>query len=377
MLRYAHVRDLLLLIAVFAAITTPAHSLPHHLSDGPDPASAFLQSDAVRDALLDGNWEALLASLPRDSCMSTDPRVQLLAGHAAYALGANNGAARIFGVIIDTTSLSAWRNWTAEQVAQHPNSHIAHYLNGDALARYGDFAAALAAFDRAADLSPQFCLALNARGVVNDLSGNLDSAFMDFQQVMEYCVDFADVHASMGVNYLQRNVCTGANNAFSRAIALDPNHALAHNGRACCHAIQGDRGKATADILAAEAKLPADLFVRMNASALANPTDTTSALGRIANRQGFTDLRGMRIDFGRLAADLAVKASDFTARLQLKMDIMARFNMRKGIFFAIREGDNAVVHDTESHAELVTRFTLGYPRPALEPQVAATRQAGS
>jgi len=79
----------------------------------------------------------------------------------------------------------AWRTWTEKLDQENPNSPVALYLLGDALARNGDLNQAEVHFTSALELDPKFGLALVARGTVEAITGRTDDAYIDLTQATQ------------------------------------------------------------------------------------------------------------------------------------------------------------------------------------------------
>jgi tetratricopeptide (TPR) repeat protein len=332
-------------------------------ASGPDSPEVFLRSDALTKALLGYEWQKILEAVPNDSTVMADPRVAFLQGHAFYALGQNNAAAFIFHGIVDSLSIQTWEAWTSEFVVNHPLSPVAHYLYGDALAREFKMDKALDEFNNAVKKNGRFCLALNSRAAVHDIQGKLKQAFEDFERMKKVCPNFADLYASIGVNYLQRGMIVPAAEKFSQALKLDSTHALAYNGRACYNASKGDRTSATEDIFRATSKLSNNPYITLNARALTDSTDTVSVLGRIANLP--TSGRGLR-GFEMRSQGSAKLGIDWSDRKMVKIAEINWNNqwryqdqMRKGVYVDFK---SAAVITTSSRVNFATEFTIGYPR---------------
>jgi len=358
---------LLFLVMIFITPLIAASTNDAHRSNS---AEAFLKSGVLHKALLGPDWEAVIKSVP-DSTVARDPRVMLLLGHASYGLGQNNTAAAIFTLISDSASLAHWEKWTNVFSAQNASSTVAHYLYGDALARNEKFDQALKEFTEAIKLNEKFCLALNARGAVYDIKDNLDKASDDFEVATEYCPDFADTYAGIGVIYLQRGFL-GAGEQFTKAIEKDSTHALAYNGQACNYASKKDFEMAENSIIIANNYLKGNPYIVMNARAFINQKDSTSTLGRIANQKILTNPRGLaQLAYAILPNTKLTIGGPKILELQLKwskdflykdIETMKPGVLRGGVYFDIQHGQNLKINDIETKRKVSTEFTLGYPR---------------
>ncbi|MBI5300426.1 MAG: tetratricopeptide repeat protein [Deltaproteobacteria bacterium] len=116
-------------------------------------------------------------------------------------------------------------------IAIDPNFASAHSNRGNALSELGRNKEALAAYDRAIAIDPNFTLAHSNRGVVlRELNRNKE-ALATYDRAIAIDPNFAFAHFNRGnaLSGLGRN--KEALDAYDRAIAIDPNFASAHFNR--------------------------------------------------------------------------------------------------------------------------------------------------
>jgi tetratricopeptide (TPR) repeat protein len=252
-----------------------------------------------------------------------------------------------------------------------------HYLYGDGLARNEKFDQALKELTEAIKQDEKFCLALNSRGAVYDIKGDLDKASDDFETVATLCPRFADVYASIGVVYLQRGF-RGADAQFAKAIELDSTHALAYNGQACQYTSSGEIDKAQQAIIQANGYLEGNPFIVANARTFADSTDSTSTLGRIAHAKLDSLARGTLMGIwnfvmpDKFKAELKFTKLGVVPSVGFEWDLKATHfsdasiksagGLRGGVYFDIKEGRNLEAVDVDAKRAVSTEFTLGYPR---------------
>ncbi len=111
----------------------------------------------------------------------------------------------------------------------------------------GDLDGAIADFNQALKLDPNFVRALGNRGNAQKDKGDLDGALADFSRIIE--LDPKSAHAYAGRAEVKRNKgdLDGAIADFNRAIELDPKDAAAYAARGRVKHDKGDLDGATAD----------------------------------------------------------------------------------------------------------------------------------
>jgi Tfp pilus assembly protein PilF len=84
------------------------------------------------------------------------------------------------------------------------------------------YATAIADFDRAIRIRPQFAEAYLERGIARQSLGQTDSALADFNKALEVNPDLARAHTSRGVIYRSRGDKKSAIEEFTKAIQTEP-----------------------------------------------------------------------------------------------------------------------------------------------------------
>ncbi|MGH8590686.1 MAG: hypothetical protein ACREXX_15555 [Gammaproteobacteria bacterium] len=134
-------------------------------------AARAVEVEPPQAAILAEDWEAIAAHAAGTEWSSLPPASRALTAHAFLLLNRNNEALRLF-LSLDGKDRQTWKACTQAFVGTHPEQAVAHYLAGDALARTGEFDAALQNFDGALSTRPGMRpmkypeLALNAQGTV-------------------------------------------------------------------------------------------------------------------------------------------------------------------------------------------------------------------
>ena len=116
----------------------------------------------------------------------------------------------------------------------------------DALSRR-DYAAALADFNRAIALNPEYTIAIAHRGETYRLMEQYEAALADFDRAIELDSDHAWAIAHRGVTYLEMGKYEAALADFDRAVELDPDLAWAIARRGLTYRLMEQYEEALAD----------------------------------------------------------------------------------------------------------------------------------
>jgi Flp pilus assembly protein TadD len=106
---------------------------------------------------------------------------------------------------------------------------------------------AIADYDRAIELEPDYALAYNNRGVAYDDKGEVDRAIADYDRAIELKPDYAAAYNNRGVAYIHKGEVDRAIADFDRAIELEPDYALAYYNRGVAYLLKGEVDRAIAD----------------------------------------------------------------------------------------------------------------------------------
>ena len=144
--------------------------------------------------------------------------------------------------------------------------------------------AAVADFDRAISLRPEFAFAYLSRGVAARRSGNLDRAVADFDHAIALAPGMADAFAARGDAFRAKGDLDKAILDFTRAIAITPKASKYFSGRGDVFSAKGDLDRAIADYDQALALAPDDRHIRdMKAFALKAKADLSRATAEAAS----------------------------------------------------------------------------------------------
>jgi tetratricopeptide (TPR) repeat protein len=196
----------------------------------------------IEDPLARADWQGVIKECERydSNALKSSPALRAIRGHACLALNRNNESLALFASLAREADERQWLAWTKRFTDQHKDAAVADYLEGDALARLGDWKAALQFFDRALARTPNWHLALNARGVVQHAMGNTSAARADFKNAIAAKPDFADAYASRGTIDVYAPTIKGSSTRnqgpaewFQRSVDLSPRSVVALNGLGC------------------------------------------------------------------------------------------------------------------------------------------------
>ena len=134
-----------------------------------------------------------------------------------------------------------------EAIQLNPNYIEAYYRRGVSKIDNGDYEGALADFAIILNLDANSPLGFNGRGIVNGIQGNFEEAIQDFNQAINLNPDYAEAYANRGIVYGNINNIEAALADFSKAIELHPENITNYYYRALAYASLGQTELAIAD----------------------------------------------------------------------------------------------------------------------------------
>ena len=126
-------------------------------------------------------------------------------------------------------------------------SAAARVLDGISKGEQGDYAGAIADFDRAIELDPDYALAYLNRGNAKSFKGDHEEAIIDFDRAIDLDPSNAEAYYNRGIAKRMRGDYDGAIADYDRTIEFDTNHAVAYNNRGTAKGANGDYVEAIAD----------------------------------------------------------------------------------------------------------------------------------
>jgi tetratricopeptide (TPR) repeat protein len=124
---------------------------------------------------------------------------------------------------------------------------VAYYNRGVIKAELGDNQGAIADYDQAIKLKPDFAIAYYSRGVFKGKSGDNQGAIADYNQAIKLNPDFAHAYNNRGFIKGKSGDNQGAIADYNQAIKLNPGDANAYYGRGFLYQKLGDNQNAIND----------------------------------------------------------------------------------------------------------------------------------
>jgi protein O-mannosyl-transferase len=116
---------------------------------------------------------------------------------------------------------------TALQI--NPDYAFAHNNFGTALSQKGNVDEAIGHFQKALQIDPDYAEAHNNLGLALFQKGNVDEAIAHYQKALQINPDYAEVHNNLGAALSQKDSVDDAIVHFQKALQINPGYAQAHN----------------------------------------------------------------------------------------------------------------------------------------------------
>lgn len=129
-------------------------------------------------------------------------------------------------------------------------------LRGNQRLDAGETDAAIAEYDAALVIDPQFSWALNGRAVAYMRQGKYERAIADLSRAIEIAPEYKDAYYNRGDAYLRQRQWDNAKADFDQALRIDPQYVSALLGRGLLYLNKSEFTKARADYTAAIAAVP-------------------------------------------------------------------------------------------------------------------------
>jgi tetratricopeptide (TPR) repeat protein len=121
------------------------------------------------------------------------------------------------------------------------------YIQGQNQHVKGNSQAAIASYDKAIRLNPEYAAAYKSRGLAYFDLGDKQKAIADYNEAIRLSPNDAEAYNSRGNGRAALGDNKGAIADYSQAIRLNPRYAIAYNNRGNARAAQGDQKGAIAD----------------------------------------------------------------------------------------------------------------------------------
>ncbi|MFM8298461.1 MAG: tetratricopeptide repeat protein [Microcystis aeruginosa] len=121
-----------------------------------------------------------------------------------------------------------------------PDFHEAWNNRGIALGNLGRWAEAIASYDQALEIKPDYHQAWNNRGIALGNLGRLEEAIASYDRALEIKPDFHDAWNNRGIALYNLGRFEEAIASYDRAIKINSNYADAYYNKACCYGLQNN-----------------------------------------------------------------------------------------------------------------------------------------
>ncbi|MGO9485219.1 MAG: tetratricopeptide repeat protein [Rhodomicrobium sp.] len=114
-----------------------------------------------------------------------------------------------------------------QAIKLNPQFAEAYFDRGNALDRQGDWVRALADFDRAIQLNPRLAHAYLGRGNIFSKKHDFERAIVEYTQALKLNTLFVEAYYGRGTAYYNKRDYERAIGDYDRALRIDPNYELA------------------------------------------------------------------------------------------------------------------------------------------------------
>ncbi len=128
--------------------------------------------------------------------------------------------------------------WT-DALEKNPDSWAAHYALGDVFAKHAQADQAIAHFQRAVELFPNYVEAHNNLGLALSHVARVDEAIANYQKALEIDPGYAEAHNNLGNALIAKGQTVQAIDQFETALKIRPEYPEAHNNLGAALVAQG------------------------------------------------------------------------------------------------------------------------------------------
>lgn len=133
-------------------------------------------------------------------------------------------------------------------VALNPDYAPVYNNRGFAYVGKGEYEQAIADFNKAIEIDPQFAMAYNNRGYVYSVKAEYDQAISDSNRAIALNPKLVMAYNNRGLAYLNKGEHEQAIADCSKALEVNPTNAMAYNIRAVAHFYKRDFDKSWDDV---------------------------------------------------------------------------------------------------------------------------------
>jgi tetratricopeptide (TPR) repeat protein len=251
-----------------------------------------------------------------------------------------------------------------QAIALQPDYALAYYNRGVAYADKGDLDHAIADYDQAIALQPDYAVAYSSRGVAYHHKGDLDHAIANYDQAIALKPDYAEAYYNRGVAYRAKGDLDHAIADYDQAIALKPDYAVAYGNRGVAYRVKGDLAHAIADYDQAITLKP-DYAVAYNNRGVAyrDKGDLDHAIAdydqAVALKPDYAEAYNNRGVAYRDKGDLAHAIADYDQAIALTPDYARAYNNR-GIAYADKGDLDHAIADYDQAIALKPDYAEAY-----------------
>ncbi|MCP4935477.1 MAG: tetratricopeptide repeat protein [bacterium] len=153
----------------------------------------------------------------------------------------------------------------SEVVRRNPTNVNALNMRGTAFAKSHDYERALADFNAAIDIDPQYYQAYGNRALVYIKMGRIDLAKADYEQALRLSPQYTSAYLGRGRLHMKSKNYAMALADFRQTIKLDPSNAIAYFQRGATYQLMGQHENAISDFniaIGLKPKTPQPYFAR-------------------------------------------------------------------------------------------------------------------